>query len=393
MTKIKNYMVLIASSLINASAVGILINSAGVFFTPIADELGTGRGLISMTLTISNIACAIGGMFTVRWIRERTFKKMTLFCAVIYSITTFLLGFCHSVISMYALCVLRGFSAGVAGNVLVTILINNHYTKNNGLMTSIALGTSGLAAAVLSPLFTFLIASTGWRVTYMIAGVLAFVMYLPCILLPFKMNNRIVEVRQEDGLETRQMEEKENKNTTDRSSFLLVCTFGLLIVTATTISQHFPSMSIDAATGATMVSICMVFNTGGKIVMGLLTDKFGVEKPTTVYCITTLIGLAILATVPSSIAQMVAAALIGTDYSLGAVSVVMLSLKVFGQDYNKYYPTVSLIETISIAVFSSVVGFMYDIFHSYTPAVWMIFAFIAIGLVCVLLISKRTKEA
>lgn len=389
MKKNSSLMVLVSCCLIIASSVGILINAAGVFFTPVAEELGVGKGAISLTLTISNIAYAIGGMFTVRVIHERNFKKMLTLLAIVYSVSTFLMSFSTSVFFMYLLCVFRGFCAGMAGIVLVTILVNNHCVKNNGLMTSIALGCSGLAGALLSPIYTLLIESVGWRMTYMMSGVLTLLCYVPSIILPFGMNNQIKEETSNSNEDVKQEVVVEKKDYTKQ--LILVSLFAFFIISVTALSQHFPSMSINASTGALMVSVCMVCNTGSKVVMGALSDKFGVEKPTIVFGVCTLIGLALLVTMNNSFAQLLASGLIGMVYSLGAVSAVLLSRKVFGNAYNQYYPTVSLVGTLSGAIFSSVVGFMYDYFGSYTQAIWMVFVFALLALGCVYLISNQKK--
>lgn len=72
MTK-KNIGVLLVCCCMVASTIGILTNSAGVFFTSVADSFGVGRGSVSLTLTISNMAYAVGGLFTVKWIRNANF--------------------------------------------------------------------------------------------------------------------------------------------------------------------------------------------------------------------------------------------------------------------------------------------------------------------------------
>lgn len=125
--------------------------------------------------------------------------------------------------------------------------------------------------------------------------------------------------------------------------------------------------------------------------MGALADRFGVEKPTYVFGLCTLIGLVMLVTIDNSLAQLLSAGLIGMVYAIGAVSVVLLSRKVFGDAYNTYYPKVSLVGTVSSAIFSTVVGYIYDIFNSYTPAVWMVFVFAIIALGCVFKVSKTSK--
>jgi predicted MFS family arabinose efflux permease len=99
----KQIFVLIACCCIVASSIGILTNASGVFFTPIASDLGVGKGSVSMTLTIANIAYAIGGLLTVKLVHERNFKKMVLMLSAVYAVSTGLLSLCSSIILLYRL--------------------------------------------------------------------------------------------------------------------------------------------------------------------------------------------------------------------------------------------------------------------------------------------------
>ena len=47
----KQILVLVVCCLMIASSVGLLTNTSGIFFTPIASELGVGKGAVSMTIT------------------------------------------------------------------------------------------------------------------------------------------------------------------------------------------------------------------------------------------------------------------------------------------------------------------------------------------------------
>lgn len=178
----KQLFVLVVCCCIVAASIGMLTNSAGVFFTPIAEDLGVGKGAVSMSLTLANIAYAFGGLMTVKVIHENNFKTMVFLFGTMYAVSTAVLSIVQSVFLLYVFSIIRGASAGIAGIVLVTILINNHYKEGVGFATSIALGFSGIAGALLSLVFTWLIGIAGWRLTYVVEGILAFLLYLPCMM-------------------------------------------------------------------------------------------------------------------------------------------------------------------------------------------------------------------
>lgn len=369
--------VLVVCCCIIAASIGMLTNSAGVFFTPIAEDLGVGKGAVSMSLTLANIAYAFGGLMTVKVIHENNFKKMVFLFGTVYAISTALLSIAQSVFLLYVFSLIRGASTGIAGMVLVTILINNHYKEGVGFATSIALGFSGIAGALLSLVFSWMIGIAGWRLTYVVEGILAFFLYLPCIVGPVSLNNRI----KEDAVES--------KDTTTSTTgvvplpiFILVCAYTFLIASVTALPQHFPSLASTAAVGSLMVSVTMVMNTAGKIILGAISDKIGAEKALEGYGVLVVIGLFVLVSFKSHpIFSIVGAVLVGLVYAMAAVGPVLLSQNLFRESYNAYYPKVSLVGTISNALFTTAVGFVYDIANSYDPALWIValFAIIAIG--------------
>lgn len=369
--------VLVVCCCIVAASIGMLTNSAGVFFTPIAEDLGVGKGAVSMSLTLANIAYAFGGLMTVKVIHENNFKKMVFLFGTVYAISTALLSIAQSVFLLYVFSLIRGASTGIAGMVLVTILINNHYKEGVGFATSIALGFSGIAGALLSLVFSWMIGIAGWRLTYVVEGILAFFLYLPCIVGPVSLNNRI----KEDAVES--------KDTTTSTTgvvplpiFVLVCAYTFLIASVTALPQHFPSLASTAAVGSLMVSVTMVMNTAGKIILGAISDKIGAEKALEGYGVLVVSGLLVLVSFKSHpIFSIVGAILVGLVYAMAAVGPVLLSQNLFRESYNAYYPKVSLVGTISNALFTTAVGFVYDIANSYDPALWLValFAIIAIG--------------
>lgn len=369
--------VLVVCCCIVAASIGMLTNSAGVFFTPIAEDLGVGKGAVSMSLTLANIAYAFGGLMTVKVIHENNFKKMVFLFGTVYAISTALLSIAQSVFLLYVFSLIRGASTGVAGMVLVTILINNHYKEGVGFATSIALGFSGIAGALLSLVFTWMIGIAGWRLTYVVEGILAFLLYLPCMIGPVSLNNRI----KEDSVES-----KDTKTSTTGivplPIFIMVCAYTFLIASVTALPQHFPSLASTAAVGSLMVSVTMVMNTAGKIILGAISDKVGAEKALEGYGVLVVIGLLVLVSFKSHpIFSIVGAVLVGLVYAMAAVGAVLLSQNLFRESYNAYYPKVSLVGTISNALFTTAVGFVYDIANSYDPALWLaaLFAIIAIG--------------
>ena len=156
-------MVFAAMCGLNAS-LGLLTNVPGVFFVPIAEELGVGRGSVAMTLTVSNLAFALGGLLSSRLMKGMGLRRLVAAGTAVNVAATVALSRAQSLLPLYLLNALRGLAVGAIGLVLMTIVLNNWFQRNNSLVASIVLSCSGITGIVLSPTLSFLIGKTNWRV-------------------------------------------------------------------------------------------------------------------------------------------------------------------------------------------------------------------------------------
>ena len=180
----KYLLLLIAMCGLMAGSGGLTVNVAGLFFNPISEELSIGRGDVSLGMTICNLVASFAGLAIAKVIRSDNFKRAVTIGSAVTVASTVLLGLCSSVLPMYLLHAVRGLSTGFVGMILVTMMINSWFQANNGLITSIAMGFSGLASAVFSPVLSAVIQSSGWRMTYFVSAVLIALFSVPVIVFP-----------------------------------------------------------------------------------------------------------------------------------------------------------------------------------------------------------------
>lgn len=365
----KHLLVLLSVCGMIASGVGLLTNTAGLFFTPAAQELHLERGTVALTLTVSNLLYAFGGVMVNRVITERNFR----FCAVVFTGmlagATVLMGSADNIVVLCLASAVRGFAGGMLGFVLATMILNAWFEKNNGLATSIAMSTSGIAGALFSPLISSLITQYGWRMGYVFTGLLMVVMNLPVIFLLPSLRPQ-TEKTQSCIEEQRVIMNDEQPLKINRTLFVMVFLFAFLGCAVTALPQHFPAIALsygmNEVAGALMLSACMLANTFGKIIMGFLSDHIGSEKSILLYAFGMMAGLILLLVVRNMAALLISAVLIGLSYSLGTVGTVMLIKDTFSSEgYTRTYPVISLGGTIGNALYSSAIGFLCDVSGSY----------------------------
>lgn len=387
MFKGKYLQVLISMCGITAAVLGLLTNVAGVFFTPIANDFGIGKGSVSLTMTISNLSFALGGMAVMKFLNEKIFKKIMFAGMVTFAGCTALMSLASNVYILYVLNAVRGFMAGASGVVLATIVINNWFLSNTSLITSIAFGCSGLTGAVFSVVLTSLISHAGWRVGYIVVACLIVICYLPTILLPIGLTPESQGTKPY-GTKTESVKETPvSGNSIDMKLVGVVTLLAILSSFATSLPQHFPGIaeSYSLSIGALMLSVCMIMNTCGKLLLGVLIETVGTMKAVILYLALIFIASLGILFVHQSLVMLVCAGLIGLAYGLGTVGIVTITREKFGnENYGNVYPKISLGTTISNALGSSLVGYIYDFTGSYNLVLIMIACFMIASVMIVI---------
>lgn len=387
----RHLLVLIAMCGLLASGVGLVTNIAGLFLTPVASEFGIQRGAASLMMTICNVSFAIGGLFAPRLMREKSFKLVLIACTALLAGGTAALALCPSIMPMYVLCVIRGIAAGVVGFVFVTTVLNQWFVSGVGLATSIAMSCSGLTGAAFSPLVGLAIDNAGWRPGYLLVAALTVALNLPAILFlpsidPIAAGFKALGADDAPAKDTAKSQPKATAASMQRVVpllFALVFLFAVFASATTALPQHFPGMAElygHAATGATMLSLCMIANSTGKIAFGALVDRIGNRLSSLIYSALVLVAIVMLFFLRGPQTLVIAAVLYGLCYSLGTVAITMFTRDTFGlENYSKTYPVIGLGGNVANAVFSSVVGFMYDFSGGYASS---------LGLMAVLLVAS-----
>lgn len=386
-----------ACSLVGAS-LGLLVNVAGVFFTPMADDLHVGRGSVAMALTIATLVYAFGGLVAPKLIHVSTYKKWLIVCTLVIVLSTVGISFCRSLIPLYLFFGIRGFFAGFTGPVLMSILVNNWFYEKNALINSIAMGVSGLLGALFSPILTSIIEASNWQTGVLVNGALLLVFYLPAILLP------IGYIPETQGMAPYGAAPVKDGKTPEVAVWtiipILVVLLTLFAATGpfvTAYPPHFPgiagSYGFSSAVGATMLSICMFSNSGGKLIFGVISEKLGSLPSMLLYAALSSLGILLILLFPQTIFLYLGAALVGLVYTMGSVAIVVATRDLVGLgNYNKVYPKVYTVAIIVNALSGSVIGFIYDAFKSYRIALLIALIFLGLMFVSLILAYRIRKK-
>jgi len=374
-------------------------NVTGLFFAPVANTFGVGRGAASMMLTICNLLLATGDFVSPRLFGRGGFKRLSFACVACVVASSLLMSLAPNLWVLYLLHGVRGLAAGILGIVLGTVVVNNWFVRYNSLVTGVALAAGGVASAILSPVISAVIEAAGWRAGFRAEALAALVLYAPLLLLP-------ISYRPEDmGLAPlgakagkAQSASPADASGQERGHALLAALviFTVFANIVSTFPNHLPgvadSYALGAAVGAAMLSASMAANAVGKVLMGALAERFGVKRPAIAYSAAVAGGLALLLTVHTVPAALAGGAVMGLAFSLTTVAPALVTKDIFGPErYRVIFPASTLIGTIANASAASLIGFLYDAAGSYSPAMLILIGLLC-GIIFLLLALYRGRE-
>ena len=158
--------------------------SFGIFQVPLLEEFGWSRGLLSGAFSLSMATYALGAPFAGSLLEKKGPRAIMPWGSVILGLTFIS---CYFVSSLWHLYILFGLFAGyglsLSGFSTHSAIMPRWFVKKRGRATGIALSGIGIGILVLAPLIERLIASVGWRYTYVIFGLIILCVVSPASFL------------------------------------------------------------------------------------------------------------------------------------------------------------------------------------------------------------------
>nr|WP_253896377.1 MFS transporter [Streptococcus gallolyticus] len=388
----KAWKVLMVLCGLAAASVGISINTSGVFYSVVADDLALLRGAFAFHMTIFSLVTAVSALLVPRFLRKIPFKVLLTISVVVAVMSTAFMAVSTQLWQFYLLGAIRGFSTGMFSIVTITTVINHWFIDKNGLATSIALTFSGIMGAIFSPVFSAIIAVASWQTAYLIEALLLFCLCLPAILYPFAIQPEASNAR---AYGAKRLSSPTSANLGDKRvltlALILIMSFGVMVSFVSSMTQHLPSyaktLASSATVGASLLSMGMFGNIISKLIMGFLSDKIGAIKSSLLLLLANSLGTILLLVTRSPVLLLLAALLFGACYGLGAVSLPLLTQLMFGKSgYTKTFPLVSFVSNIGAATAFSIIGYSYDFTRSYTPALIFIVALLFLSMLSLIVI-------
>jgi len=266
-----------------------------LFNEPLIEKFGWEKSEVVLTYSIAIFVFAFSTIFSGRLQDKMGPKKVATIGAILYGGGLMLASTATSLMQLYIYYgVIAGAGVGFAYVCPLSTCVK-WFPERKGFITGIAVGAFGLGSLVFKSVIQYLIANNGVSETFLYLGVIYALLGLigsQFLILPPVGHGKAVNTY----LANKETNFKVGEMIKTKSfyfvwiMFLFGCMSGLLVIgLAKDIGMQLAGL--DAAVAANAVAMIALFNAGGRLIWGTLSDKLGRIKVVTMMFIITAIAM------------------------------------------------------------------------------------------------------
>lgn len=373
-----------------------LVNTLGsLFMIPVTTELGIDRTQFAVTGTIVSVMTIIMSPIAGKIYNSHKFKMRTVqtTALLVLALAYGSYSFAHSTTQLYISAFFMGLAFIAAGMMPISGMINNWFVKKRGLAMSFAMIGISLGPTLLAVPINMLIQTYDWRTARIIIMVVMLVICLPISFFVMKEKPEDIGQRPYGGDEALKEKQeaakragKDAKMTLENNIplkhakvylfFWILCA-GMLFngFLAGGSIQHYNPFFTDnfgPATAAWLVSLGSMMGIIGKLLVGIIFDKFGNKKSMIIGTLCGTIVFLIFAFLGNSLYAVVGATFLdGIGSSLQTLGINLLITAIFGTvNYAEIFGVMKMSQQAGMATGAIVLAVIFDTLGSYQLA-WM----------------------
>jgi len=382
---VSNYrwVIVALGGLMGCVAIGAMFSLA-VFLAPMSGETGWSRAGISFAMTINFLVMAFGS-FGWGAASDRWGARVVTSCGAVLLGAALTLASRSSSLAGFQLTfgVLVGLSASAFFAPMIATVTGWFETQRN-LAVSLVSAGMGMAPLTISPLASWLITHYGWRAAMFWIGIMAWVLLIPATQFvrrpPAAASDAAAPPVKGDKSEV-------GRALTSPQFLVLGFTFMLCCMAHSGPIFHVVSYAMYCGLGpmaaVSVYSVEGLAGLGGRVVVGLLADRFGAKRVLIVTLVTQAVAIAAYLRVNQLAEFYTLAVIFGVAYGGGMPLYASLARDYFGQHImGTVFGAATMLSSLGMALGPVAGGWVFDTFHDYA---WLYIASSAVAVGAVLL--------
>ena len=361
-------------------------NAFGIFVIPMSEEFGWTRTTISLAAASGFLINGITQPFLGHLFDRIGGRRVIVVGLVLIGIFTLLLSLTFHILFMLVVFSFL-LSTALSGPSLTNTmaLISKWFKRRRATAISINTVGTSIGGLILVPFAMYFLQATGWRMTWLILGLLILLLAVPLALLFIRENPEALGLLPDGDKEYQEQAEHEKredrlgefevdhwiKSFRSAPMWQLSAAYVVCGVTTGMISTHFVPFAIERGISpgkaALIFGLMMGLNSLGGIGAGVLSDKFGRKNVLAAVYLLRGIGYVMLVCIPSSLGMWAFAIAAGFSWVASVPLTLALTADVYGL---RVLATISGITFLCHQVGSFIMvllaGVLFDLTGSYT---------------------------
>lgn len=369
------YIVVAASLCIMAITWGAN-RTFGVVLGPMLAEFGWTRAGISGAVTLNMLVMGTMALVAGR-LTDRYGPRPIIFIGAFFSGLGYL--FASRITAMWQLYLFYGIISGIGLSTAWAppiSVVSRWFWKRKALMSGIVLAGPAMGIAIIPLVFSSLIASLGWRFSYVILG--CFVMVTVAVAALFLRRNpgdfglfpygADPSDSHCNDLQTEGISLRASLGTTAFWLVLLICFCNEVLVGVVTVHivVHATGIGIPVTAAAGVLSVAAGISIPGRIIMGGVDDRLG-HKPVLAICFgTSIVAFLLLLSTDAVWMLYLFAVLFGAGlWTAGSIRAPLMA-DLFGlKAHGALFACTVLASAVGGALGPIIAGYLFDVFGNY----------------------------
>jgi len=391
------WWVVFACFILMSSGMGILVNTFTIFLKPVIEDLNFSRSEFSLCFTIAHLAAMFITLFLGKLINKNNIRFIMLLSCIGAGIGYIFYSNAHSLIGFYLISILIGLAQAGMTIIPISIIISNWFVEKRGFALGLTFAGSGVGGMFYCLVANWLILIFGWRMAYLFLGISILLTTIPVLVFIIKGHPS------EKGLEPFGKVNNENQTEIDTWSLTFsnaiktkafwTLGFAMLImgIINTGIQSHifayFTDLGYSSVFTTNIISFSLIMLVLGKIILGVIFDKYGSEKGVIYSCSFLFCTAVLLLKMKFIMFTYLFSIFFGLGASMATVMAPYLTRNIFGPtDYKIIFGPIHFLLTFGFSIGTPLSGLVYDILGSYKP-IWITYSVFTLILMFALLLS------
>lgn len=398
------YWILLAGLLLLFIMSGVGFYAFGVFFKPIQQEFGWGRGVTSVAFTMFYLVQAISSPFIGRLTDHYGPKKIITLGGLILGLGLAILSLTTDLLHFYLGYAVAGLGCSSVGMIPVSLIISSWFTHGRGTAVGIASSGMGLGGLVLPPIVgIYLIPNLGWRIAYQILAVSSFLSVIVIAQVMIKTSpHEISHSENVEHSDEAKLSYQPSRGWTlnaalKTSTFWFIMSAFVMfqlaqVGTIQHLVNHLTDIGFPVAMATVILSTVSLISAVGKLLFGYISDRLEAKYCATLSFLLGLVATAVLITVnPASSLLFIGLYILAMGLAIGGwapLTSILISRNFGMEHYGAIFGAFSLFQYVSTGVSPTFFGYVYDSTHQYYWAYVSALVFYAAATVSILSLRR-----